>query len=144
MERFSRTRCFLGEEKFDALNRAVVLNRDVSRSSYVSPLRQTINKITRFGSEESAMDVGVGDEAFSEGFFGMFTKGGAAGSQKTNEQQVFVQALKEGGFTGQDIADMEKITKSSFTEQVNQLGGSITGMYAQLGGPKNIAITGFT
>ncbi len=51
---------------------------------------------------------------------------------KITRKQPLVNALKEGGFTGEEIDRLEKESELTFGEETQELGGNIMGMVAEL------------
>jgi len=117
--------------EFDILNRALVLNRDPGTAVYSSPLDLLYGTPT-------VEDITNPDASFVEGFSEMFVHGGVNKTQKGRDVKPFYNALSNNGFTGQEIANLKERAETTIGEDVMGIGGNLTAMYIQMGGPQGV------
>ena len=112
--------------QFDAVNRAVELNRGEAEAKD-KPM------IDISAIEKGFIGTILGDE-FSKNPNITFSVDPE--SEKTRikitRKQPLVNALKEGGFTGEEIDRLEKESELTFGEETQELGGNIMGMVTEL------------
>ena len=112
--------------QFDAVNRAVELNRGEAEAKD-KPL------IDISAMEKGFIGTILGDE-YSKNpniTFSIDPESEEA-RVKVTRKQPLVTALKEGGFTGEEIDRLEKASELTFGEETQELAGNITGMIAEL------------
>ena len=112
--------------QFDAVNRAVELNRGEAEAKD-KPL------IDISAMEKGFIGTILGDE-YSKNpniTFSIDPESEEA-RVKVTRKQPLVTALKEGGFTGDQIDKLEKASELTFGEETQELAGNITGMIAEL------------
>ena len=113
--------------QFDAVNRAVELNR-------FTPEAKDKPFIDISAMEKGFIGTILGDE-YSKNpdiAFDPISEGKENYRVKITQAQPLVTALKEGGFTGDQIDKLEKASELTFGEEAKELSGNILGMASEL------------
>ena len=113
--------------QFDAVNRAVELNR-------FTPEAKDKPFIDISAMEKGFIGTILGDE-YSKNpdiAFDPISEGKENYRVKITQAKPLVTALKEGGFTGDQIDKLEKASELTFGEEAKELSGNILGMVSEL------------
>lgn len=113
--------------QFDAVNRAVELNR-------FTPEAKDKPLIDISAMEKGFIGTILGDE-YSKNpdiAFDPISEGKENYRVKITQAKPLVTALKEGGFTGDQIDKLEKASELTFGEEAKELSGNILGMASEL------------
>lgn len=113
--------------QFDAVNRAVELNR-------FTPEAKDKPFIDISAMEKGFIGTILGDE-YSKNpdiAFDPISEGKENYRVKITQAKPLVTALKEGGFTGDQIDKLEKASELTFGEEAKELSGNILGMASEL------------
>lgn len=112
--------------QFDAVNRALQLNRGEAEAKD-KPM------IDISAMEKGFIGTILGDEYSKNPNINFSVDPESQGTRiKITKKQPLVNALKEGGFTGEEIDRLEKASELTFGEETQELGGNIMGMLSEL------------